>query len=156
MTMGRSFHWMDQAATLRALDGMVERDGGIVTVGEDERVWNVPGVWQEAVRGVVQRWLGGARRAGSGTYTQSAEPFEAVFERSAFARVEPYSLAFQRTVTAGEIVGYLYSTSYCAPSLLGERRAPFEADLRRTLHTLAPDGRFTEDVALGAWLAWRG
>jgi len=78
-----------------------------------------------------------------------------VFARSAFCRVEPYSLIFRRTVTADEIVGYLYSTSYCSPALLAGNRAPFEADLRRTLHALAPDGHFTEDVTLGAWLARR-
>lgn len=67
----------------------------------------------------------------------------------------PNPLTFRRAVTADEIVGYLYLTSYCSATLLGERRATFEADLRRTLRALSPDDHFTEDVALGAWLAWR-
>lgn len=53
VTMGRSFHWMDRPATLRALDGMIERGGDLVTAGENDRIREVPGVWQEAVRGVI-------------------------------------------------------------------------------------------------------
>ncbi len=155
VTMGRSFHWMDWPATLRSLDAMIETTGGIVLAGENERIWEVPGIWQEAVRAVIQRWLGPSRRAGSGTYAPPDDSFEAALARSAFARMERYALPFRRTVTADEIVGYLYSTSYCSPALLGNHRAAFEADLRETLRTLAPDGSVTEPVELGAYLAWR-
>lgn len=155
VTMGRSFQWMDRAATLRSLDGMVDRAGGVVLAGEDERVWEVPGVWQEAVRGVIQRWLGAVRRAGSGTYAPPDDPFEDALARSAFAHMERHAVKYQRSVTVDALIGYLYSTSYCSPALLGGNRAAFEADLRRTLHSLAPDGSLAEEVELGAYLAWR-
>lgn len=155
VTMGRSFHWMDQAATLRSLDGMIDRDGGIVLAGEDERIWEVPGVWQEAVRGVIQRWLGATRRAGGGTYAAPEHFFEDALARSAFAHIERWTTTYQRTVTVDALIGYLYSTSYCSPVLLGDNRASFEADLRQTLHPLAPDGRLTEEVELAAYLGWR-
>lgn len=155
VTMGRSFHWMDRPATLRSLDALLDLGGGIVTVGENERIWGTSGVWQEAVRGVIQRWLGTTRRAGSGTYVQCEERWEDVFAPAGFARVESYARSFQRAVTTDEIVGYLYSTSYCSPALLGDHREAFEADMRRTLAALASDGHFTEDVGLGASLVWR-
>lgn len=155
VTMGRSFHWMDQNATLRSLDGMIDGGGGIVLAGEDERIWNVPGAWQEAVRGVIQRWLGPTRRAGSGTYAPPEDSFEHALARSAFARVERYAVTYQRAVTVDDLIGYLYSTSYCSPAFLGDKRDSFEADLRQTLHLFAPDGSLTEAVEMVAYLAWR-
>ncbi|HEY8292458.1 MAG TPA: methyltransferase domain-containing protein, partial [Thermomicrobiales bacterium] len=146
VTMGRSFHWMDRPATLRSLDGMIDRGGGIVLAGEDERIWEVPGVWQEAAREVIQRWLGAARRAGGGTYAPPGDPFEEALAHSAFTRVERYATTYQRAVTVDALIGYLYSTSYCSPTLLGDKRDAFEADLRQTLRLLAPDGALTEAV----------
>ena len=157
VTMGRSFHWMNRPATLRSLDAMIEPAGGIVFAGENERIWEVPGAWQEAVRAVIQRWLGVTRRAGSGTYTLVPEDaFLDPIARSTFARIERYPVPYERTVTPDALVGYLYSTSYCSPALLGDNRAAFEADLRRTLRAHAPDGQLTEAVEMVAYLARRG
>ena len=75
-----------------------------------------------------------------------------------YARFRPgYPDAFFRPApgTVEEVVGYLYSTSYCSPAVLGNRREPFEAEFRRTLRELSPAGVFPEEVGLGAWLAWR-
>ena len=156
VTIGRAFHWMDQDATLRSLDRIVEPAGGLVVVSDNERIWNCAGAWQEAVQAVIQRWLGPAQRAGSGTRATPHDPFEEILARSPFARVEPYQLSYRRAATVDEIVGYLYSTSYCSPAVLGASREGFEADLRRTLQELNPAGVFVEEVELGAWLAWRG
>lgn len=154
VTMGRSFHWMDRDATLHTLAGMIEPEGGIVVAADNERIWSVDGPWQEAVREVILRWLGPVRRAGSGVRTEF-ERFEAVFARSPFPNVEVYCQMMHRTVTTDEIVGYLYSTSFCSPAVLADTRAGFEADLRHTLHALSPTGVFHEDVALDAWLLTR-
>lgn len=155
--MGRSFHWMDQDATLRTLDGMVEPGGGIVVMSDNDRIQHAVGAWQEAVRATIRRWLGPERRAGSGTRPSARhhDPFEEIFARSPFATQEMYHLAYTRQTTADEIVGYLYSTSYCSHAVLGDQRDAFEADLRRTLHALSPDDTFSEDATLDAWLAWR-
>ncbi len=154
VTMGRSFHWMDRDATLRTLITMIEPAGGVVVVSDNERIWGVEGWWQETVRETITRWLGPVRRAGSGIRTVF-ERFEDVFARSPFPNVEVYHKMLHRTVTADGIVGYLYSTSFCSPAVLGEDRAAFEADLRQRLHALSPTGLFDEDVALDAWLLTR-
>jgi ubiquinone/menaquinone biosynthesis C-methylase UbiE len=153
-TMGRSFHWMDRDATLRTLATMLEPAGGVVVVSDDERVWGVDGWWQETVRETIIRWLGPVRRAGSGTRTVF-ERFEDVFARSPFPNIEIYHELMHRTVTTDELIGYLYSTSFCSPAVLGDNRAAFEADLRARLHALSPTGVFDEDVALDAWLLTR-
>ena len=155
VTIGRAFHWMDQDATLLSLSRIVEPAGGLVVVSDNERIWNCAGEWQEAVQAVIQRWLGPAQRAGSGTRATPHDPFDAILARSPFARVEPYRLTYRREATADEIVGFLYSTSYCSRAVLGDRREPFEADLRRTLRQINPAGVFLEEAELGAWLAWR-
>lgn len=154
VTMGRSFHWMDREATLHTLTGMLEPAGGVVVVSDTERIWDVEGWWQETVQKTITHWLGSVRRAGSGTRTVF-ERFEDVFARSPFRNVEVYHELLHRTVTADELIGYLYSTSFCSPAVLGDNRAAFEADLRQRLHALSPTDVFDEDVALDGWLLTR-
>ena len=154
-TMMRSFHWMNADATLQPLDGIISPDGGIVIGGDGCGLWNGFRPWEHAVRKTVQRWLGERRRAGSGTYPTREERWEPVIARSPFTRAEPWQLKFQRTWDIDAIVGYVYSTSFASPAVLGERRAGFEADLRATLHDIEPSGQFLEDVELEAVLVWR-
>jgi hypothetical protein len=74
---------------------------------------------------------------------------------SPFPRVEHYSITVSRSPSIDEIVGYLYSTSFCSPAVLGEKQAAFEADLRRTLSEYSPSGVLSESIDFDAWLAWR-
>lgn len=157
VTIGRAFHWMDQDATLRTLDGMVTPGGGVVVMSDNDRIQHAEGEWQEAVRATIRRWLGPERRAGSGTrpHGRAHDPFEEIFARSPFPALAMYHLTFTRQTTTDAIVGFLYSTSYCSHAILGDRQEPFEADVRRTLRALSPDDTFHEEATLDAWLAWR-
>jgi len=107
------------------------------------------------VKAVIQRWLGEDRRAGSGTYMEPPERHEVIIARSPFAGLETDYLDDHRTYDIDQIIGHLYSTSFCSPALLGEKREPFERDVRRTLHAINPDGQFSEDVSVEAFLAWK-
>jgi SAM-dependent methyltransferase len=155
-TMGRSFHWMAQDATLRDLDRMIEPGGGVVVMSDTEPIMHGAGKWQAAVREVIARWVGQERRAGSGVYRNPHDPFEVILARSPFARVETYDLPYRREIRLDDLPGYLYSTSFCSPAVLGDSREGFEADLRRTLLALEPSGVYPDEGAVGAWLAWRG
>ena len=66
------------------------------------------------------------------------------------------AVVVRRERTADDIVGLAYSLSTSAPHKLGERKAPFEADLRAALAELSPDGRFTEIAEMEALIARRG
>ena len=156
VTMGRSFHWMEHDATLRSLDRLVDADGGIVIVSDDERVWHGHSDWHAAIRQTIHRWLGPQRRAGSGSYEVQHAPFDETLAASPFSRVGHYSMTVSRSPSIDEIVGYLYSTSFCSPAVLGNRLADFEADLRLTLRQLSPSGILTESINVDAWLAKRG
>lgn len=153
--MGRAFHWMDRAGTLQALSDMIVAGGGIAVVADSGKDSAARREWQDAVRTVIRRWLGEARRAGTATYVEPEERHEEVIARSPFGLMETYTLDYQRVWNLDGIVGHLYSTSFSSVAVLGEKREPFEEDLRTTLLRIEPSGRFTEDVRLQALLAWK-
>ena len=95
------------------------------------------------------------RRAGSGTYEPPKERHEAIVARSAFQGMEQHSVDVKHCRTTDEIVGALYSTSYCSPYVLGTKREAFERDLRDALGRLSPGGSFTQNERFGAILAWK-
>jgi hypothetical protein len=125
-----------------------------VIAGDNDLIWGGDGDWQHAVRAVVQRWLGTPRRAGGALFTPPADFWYVIIARSPFGRFERYELAYQRHWSAEQILGYLYSTSYCSRQLLADRAPAFERDLRATLTTLNPADRF-DAVTLEAFFAWR-
>jgi SAM-dependent methyltransferase len=153
VAMGSSFHWMNRAATLDILSRMVEPGGGIA-VASAGSLWTADAPWCRAVKATVQRWLGDERRAGSSTYAVPPERHEALIARSAFGPCKNYVFTYQQDWTVDQVVGYLYSTSFCSPHVLGERRAGFEEDLRQTLLRLDPDGHYVEDVSLDVCLGF--
>jgi SAM-dependent methyltransferase len=151
VTMGSSFHWMDRDATLSELSGLVVPGGGVV-VASSGSLWTSAESWGATVKTVVQKWLGAERRAGSSTYSVTPERHEAIIDRSPFGPCRTYTWNYQRTWTIDGIIGNLYSTSFCSPVVLGERREAFERDLRAALLQISPDGSFREEVKLDACL----
>ncbi len=147
VTMGSSFHWMDRDATLDILCRMVEPDGGIV-VASAGSFWSAREQWCREVKATVQKYLGEQRRAGRSSYTDPLERHEKVIDRSPFGPCRTHIIRYRQDWTIDSITGNLYSTSFCSPHLLGDRREAFEQDLRDTLLRLNPDGLFTEDVTL--------
>jgi len=148
VTMGNSFHWMDREATLQTLSHMVEPGGGVVVAGASSggSFWTADEPWCRTVKAVIQKWLGKERRAGSGTYSVAPERHEEIIDRSPFAPCRIHTLPHRRELTVDQVIGTLYSTSFCSPAILGDRREGFEADLRRALLALDPAGRYTESV----------
>jgi SAM-dependent methyltransferase len=157
--IGRSFHWMDGDATLRALGSMTVDGGGVVQCGDPCSIWEGQRDWQVAVREVIRRWLGEERRAGSSTFAASSGrvPWSErdIFARSPFSRVEHQRVAHNRQLDIDGVVGYLYSMSFASPPVLGDRRAGFERDLRETLTGVEGGGPFVEEPVLDTYLAWK-
>jgi SAM-dependent methyltransferase len=155
--MGRSFHWMDGEATLRALGSMTVDGGGVVQCGEQCEIWTGERDWQVAVRAVIKRWLGEERRAGSSTFAASSDrvPWSErlLLAQSPFSRIEHERIAHTRQLTIDEVVGYLYSMSFSSPAVLGDRRAGFERDLRESLAQVG--GPFEEALVLDTYFAWK-
>jgi len=153
VAMGRSFHWMDRAATLALLDRIVTPDGGVALFHDahppvEENRWfktlcDVARKFGRDENEHVRERAGGHRRY---------EPF---LFASAFTELDWLSVTIRRTLTVEDILGRAFSMSTCSPDRLGGRREDFAAQLRAALRPLSADGTFTEVAELVALLARR-
>jgi SAM-dependent methyltransferase len=153
VAMGRSFHWMDRAATLAMLDRIVAPGGGVALFHDahppvDENRWfkalnDVARKFDRDENEHVKERNGGHRRY---------EPF---LFASAFTELDWLSVTIRHALTIDDIVGRAFSMSTCAPDRLGARAQDFENNLRAALREIAPDGNFTEIAELVALLARR-
>jgi trans-aconitate methyltransferase len=144
VTICRAFHWLDQATVLAQLDSQVS-PGGAVAIFGDNSFWVATSDWKVAVRSVIQDFLGDQRRAGSGTFNHHDRPYSEIMQESPFHEVEEVTVAVQRTWKADSILGYLYSTSFAAPQLFGDRLAEFDKAVRARLAEYSDDDTFLED-----------
>ncbi len=143
VTMGASFHWMDRAGVLRDLDHHMLPGGAVVVASGGAPADRTPPPWTDTVAAVRERYLGPARRAGSGTYHHPEEGHAEVLRRSPFSEVETVEWNWILERDLDSVVGLQFSFSYSAPVLFGseERRAAFESELRDAL-----TGQFTKRV----------
>lgn len=151
--MGRSFHWMDRAATLAMLDRIVAPGGGVALFHDahppvEENRWFK--ILHEVARKFgrdenehVREREGGHRR------------YEPYLFASAFTELDGLSVTIRQAVTVDDIVGRAFSMSTCSPARLGARADAFADMLRSALRELSPDGTFTEVAELVALLARR-
>ncbi|MFG3109808.1 class I SAM-dependent methyltransferase [Streptomyces tendae] len=153
VTLAQSFHWMDRERVAATVRGMLRPGGALVHIsdlkGETRAVDGLPypPVPRAAIDGLVRGCLGPVRRAGRGLLphgTPSGE--DAVLAGAGFAgqyrHVVPGGQAMVRTWD--DVVAEVFSMSFSAPHLFGDRLAGFEADLRRLLRDASPSGRFSE------------
>jgi SAM-dependent methyltransferase len=144
ITMGQAFHWMDRARVVDILYDMLP-DGGAVAIVSNlkpDREDADTAPWDE-LKVLVRWYLGEERRAGGGVY-QDPGPPDVPFEGSRFRPVERHVAVTgnRRSRTADDILGFLFSTSWAAPRLFGNRVEEFERDVRALLAERSPTGEF--------------
>jgi trans-aconitate methyltransferase len=144
VTICRAFHWLDQTAVLRLLDQQVGPDGAVAVFG-DSSFWSADSAWKQDVRAVVQEFLGEERRAGTGTFTHHNRPYSEIMAESPFSQVEEIRVPVHRTWTSESVLGYLYSTTFAAPHLFGDRLKEFETAVKAALAEHSGDDTFPED-----------
>lgn len=157
VTMGAAFHWMDRDAVLSDLDRRVAAGGGVVVLSGGAPSAQEPPPWARTIAEIRTRYLGEARRAGSGTYTHPGEDHIDVLRRSAFSCVETVEWEWTVERDLDSLVGLQFSYSFSAPAHFGdeERRAAFERDLRAALTEQVPSGLFREQIRTQAFIAVR-
>ena len=153
VTMGRSFHWMDRAETLRRLDRMVEPDGAVILFNDE--LADVPGnaalrVWSA----VVERYsaddaLRAERRS------PEWQKHEGVLLGSAFREIERRVFVSRGTTTVDLLVHRALSMSATSASRLGPRAEEMVAELRSTLAPFTATGALVEFIEWTALLAHR-
>ncbi|MEV0020436.1 class I SAM-dependent methyltransferase [Streptomyces tendae] len=152
-TLAQSFHWMDRERVAATVRGMLRPGGALVHIsdlkGETRAVDGLPypPVPRAAIDGLVRSCLGPVRRAGRGLLPRGTPSGEdTVLAGAGFAgpyrHVVPGGQALVRTWD--DVVAEVFSMSFSAPHLFGDRRAGFEATLRRLLRDASPSGRFSE------------
>ncbi len=152
--MGRSFHWMDRPATLKALDALTVDDGCVVLFG-DRHIASTPD-WHAAVNALSEtfapeRNADRERRKGPDWVAH-----ETVLLQSPFSKLERIGIVKERQLSADDIIGRAFSTSVTSPETLGEMAQAFESELRDALARLSPEGRFAETVEISGLIARRG
>jgi ubiquinone/menaquinone biosynthesis C-methylase UbiE len=154
VTMGRSFHWMDRAATLARLDTMVSA-GGAVVLFDDKQPRTEENLWCRKLEEIGRRYGRSEEahiqeRDGTHYRRHASHLFD-----SAFDDLRQVSIIIRRELSADDIVGFAFSLSTSSPGKLGDRAPQFEADLRAELAALSPDGRFSEIAEMNALVARR-
>lgn len=155
VTMGASFHWMEQGRVLRLCRGLLEDGGGIALVGVKSQFWEGPESWHQEVTRILKRWLGEERRAGSGTFSHPAKEFEEYLRDSDFVPRERLRYRFGHVWTVDSIVGLIFSTSGGARHLFAGRSDDFEREVRSALLSLNPDGTFEQELEAESIFAWK-
>ena len=153
--MGRAFHWMDRAETLRRLDAMIE-PGGAVALFDDSHPDVPQNAWRERWRALTDRYAEGdpvhERRRVKGAWVRHP-PF---LLASAFSRIERVSVLGRRMTTTESLVDRAMSMSSTSRARLGEARAAaLVAELRALFAELAPAGTLEEVLEWSAMIATR-
>jgi SAM-dependent methyltransferase len=146
VSMGRSFHWMDRAATLAMLDKIVSPGGGIALF-HDAHPPVAENGWFKVLCDLQKRYRRDKDRSGG---HRRYEPF---LFASAFHHLDGLSVTLRQPLGLEDIVGRALSMSHAAPE--GPRRDEFAAVLEAALRELSPDGKFMEVAEMVAVLARR-
>lgn len=146
VTIGAAFHWMDRpAVAAQCLEWLAS--GHCVAVLGSNSPWTGEAPWQQVAVDVMRRRLGEHRRAGSGTFERPAEPHEVVLAAAGFADVEERPFPVEHVWTLDGFLGYLASTSFAGPEVLGDEAVAFENEMRAELLAYDPSGRYPEVIA---------
>lgn len=151
VTMGRSFHWMDRAATLARLDDIVAA-GGVIALFSDAHPKTAENRWLDVLHEVADRYGRDQEPVIRERKSPDYRSHEALLLASRFNVLEGVSVVIRKPITIDEVIGRALSMSTCSPEKLGPRVGAFEADLRRAL---AGSGELTEVATLAALLARR-
>jgi SAM-dependent methyltransferase len=151
VTMGRSFHWMDRADTLKRLDGIVEPDGAVALFDVDT-IKRGAGDWHARFGEILERHEQTKAEWRSPDWVHH----EAFLVDSAFTRIDGLSVVERVTFPAGQLVDRALSMSRTAPDALGPAKAAALAvDLQTLASEAAVDGMIGEILQSRVTIAQR-
>jgi len=144
-TACRAFHWMDQASVLRRYATQTASGASFAVFG-DSSFWESPQDWAIHTKQTVQSFLGEQRKARSGTFNHHKRPYADILTESPFSLVREAVVQVERTWTPAQVIGYLYSTTFAARELFGNRRTEFEDTLTNSLLPYQQNGQLLENA----------
>ncbi|MDX6326264.1 MAG: hypothetical protein QOK15_2618 [Nocardioidaceae bacterium] len=170
VTMAQSFHWMDRERVAGLLRRLLIEGGVLAFVHantheglEGQAALPHPRPPRPQIGALVTEFLGEARRAGKGyrsARTDTADERGAIetriFRAAGFSgptRFEVPGRVVNRS--EDEVVASVFSLSYAAPHLFGDRIGAFEEKLRTLLGRASGTGQFSEEMREIAVDIWR-
>jgi len=150
VTFGQSFHWMARDQVAEAVYDILEPGGVLALIShahEGRPQPEGPGhppIPHEAIRALIERYLGPRRRAGQGFSSWPTERYEDTFARTRFGAPRRLYAPGRPDIvrSVDEVLANYFSMSYAAPHLFGDMRAEFEAAVRAELARHSPSGLF--------------
>lgn len=153
VVMGRSFHWMDRAETLRRLDGLIA-PGGAVVLFDTSHATDPANAWRDRYNAIRRRYAGGdtarSRMRGEG-WTRH----ESVLLDSPFSEVDGCYVIERRRIDAVVLVDRAFSMSSSSPQRVGDHAGDMRREIEALLPEIAPDGVLTEVVTSNALIGQR-
>jgi SAM-dependent methyltransferase len=145
VTLAQSFHWFETDEVARTLRAMLAPRGRLVHVGATthEGDGNVP---RNEILALVERWIGSDSRIKTGDHRM-------IFDRVGFRNRREIEIERDETFERSEddIVSSVFSLSYAAPHLFGERVGEFERELRALLRGGGPYYERPRFLTLTIW-----
>jgi SAM-dependent methyltransferase len=151
VTFGQSFHRTEREPVAEAVYDMLEPGGSIVLVAHtvegrpDPPEPPYPRIPHEAMRALIDRYLGPRPRSGQGfAAPPHSDRWEDALGRTRFGRGRQIFAPGRADIVQdvdGVLANYL-SMSFAAPHLFGDRLDRFEAEVRRELSERSASGLF--------------
>lgn len=149
VTIGRAFHWMDRADTLRRLDALIEPDGALILFN-DVRPDVPENIWYKQYTELVDSYA--SRDA---CIPLDRLRHEAVLLDSSFNRLVRIGVIERREVPVERLVDRALSMSTSSPEQLGPLSERLAQELLTKMSQFATDGIVVEVVESQALIARR-
>jgi ubiquinone/menaquinone biosynthesis C-methylase UbiE len=135
VTMGQSFHWMDQKNVLSQLYRLLEPKGGIAIIGSEPTLQNSRVAKKdEIIKNLVSKYLGPNRRAGNKVYKPSGLNWEKdLFQKPPWSGYDKRVYVISEPQNIDQIIGNLYSLSWAKSTHFSDRISKFDSEIRTAL-----------------------
>lgn len=151
ITLAQSLHWFDTGDVARTLREMLAPGGRLVHVGATthEGEGNVP---HDEILALIERWLGPEKRAGQTHRRHFRDPREPI-DGAGFRHRREVEIRRDEAIARSEddVVAAVFSLSFAAPHLFGDRIGEFESELRSLLRGRGPFYERPRDITLTLW-----
>ena len=150
VTIGQSFHWTDGERVAESVYEILEPGGTLALVSHvkdgrpEPQGPGHPPMPHDAIRELIDEYLGPRRRAGQGFASPQGDRYEDALARTRFGRPRTLFCAGRPDIVQ-DVEGVLancLSNSFAAPHLFGDRLEQFKADVRARLLAHSPNGLF--------------
>jgi len=150
VTFGQSFHWTEREQVAEAVYDILEPGGALALIshaheGRPQPAGpGYPPIPHEAIRAIMEHYLGTRRRAGQGFAALPGERYEDTFAKTRFGTLRRLFAPGRPDIVRNidDVLAGYFSMSYAAPHLFGDMRADFEADIRTELAQHSANGLF--------------